>query len=149
MNSSFALSSATFIYALASIFYIGFRSDNSRLGYELSIYSSGDGDVTSLPDIELEVDSINLALTVNSSMNNESAVNLVGKAGIYFADATLSGPFDSVSESSKGFMLGAAVEFMLNRHFSLRADALVLHEVEDFANDESISSFTLGGHFVF
>jgi len=132
-----------------SIFYFGYRSDNSRLGYELSIYSSGDGEVTSLPDIELEVDSINLALTVNSSINNESALNLMGKAGIYFADATLSGPFDRVSESSKGFLFGAAVEFVLNRHFSLRADAQVLREVEDFANDESVSLFTLGGHFIF
>jgi len=132
-----------------SIFYVGFRPEDSRLGYELSFYNSGDSEVTSLTDIELQVETINLMLTLNSSMNNKSPLNLSGKAGIYFADATLSGPFDSVKEKSNGFLLGVGVEFALNQHFSLRADAYILEDVEDFANDESISIFSLGGQFYF
>lgn len=38
---------------------------------------------------------------------------------------------------------------MLNRHFSLRAGAYSFIEVEDCANDESISIFNLGGQLVF
>lgn len=133
----------------ASIFYVGFRPQDNRLGYELSFYDSGDSEVTSLTDIDLQVETINLVLTVNSSMNNKSPLNLVGKGGIYFADATLSGPFDSVSESSNGLLLGGAVELVLSQHFSLRADIYYLNNVEDFANDESISVVSLGGHFIF
>ncbi len=132
-----------------SIFYVGFHPEDSRLGYELSFYNSGDSEVTSLTDIELQVETINLMLTLNSSLNNKSKLNLSGKAGIYFADATLSGPFDSVSEKSNGFLLGGGVEFALNQHFSLRADAYILEDVEDFANDESISIFSLGGQYLF
>ncbi len=132
-----------------SIFYVGFRPEDSRLGYEVSFYNSGDSEVTSLTDIELEVKTINLVLTVNSSLNNKSALNLSGKAGIYFADATLSGPFDSVSEKSNGFLLGVGAEYALSQHFSLRADAYILEDVEDFANDESILIFSLGGQYLF
>ncbi|MCP4407130.1 MAG: porin family protein, partial [Gammaproteobacteria bacterium] len=91
----------------------------------------------------------NLVLTINSSGINKSRLNLFGQGGIYFADTTLSGPFDSVSKNSNGFLLAAGVEIMLNRHFSLRAEAYHLFDVEDFADDESISSLNLGGHFIF
>lgn len=133
----------------ASIFYIGFRPEGGRLGYELSFYDSGDSEVTSLTDIELQVDTVNLVLTVNSSINNKSPLNWVGKGGIYFADTTLSGPFDRVSESSNGFLFGAGVELVLSQHFSLSADIYHLNNVEDFANDESVSILTVGGHFIF
>ncbi len=133
----------------ASIIYFGYRPDDSRLGYELSFFDSGDSEVTSLTDIEIEVDTINFALSVNSSTNDNSTFNLFGKAGIYFADTTLRGPFDSVSEDSNGFLLAGGLEIMLNRHFSLRAEAYNLFDVEDFANDESILTFNLGGQFVF
>lgn len=133
----------------ASIFHIGYRSEDSRLGFELSIYDSGVAEVTSLDDIDFEVETINLVLTVNSSKKRESGLNLVGKAGIYFADSTLSGPFDSVSESSNGFLLGVGAELALTRHFSLRADVYVLSDVEDFANDEPVEIVSLGGSFYF
>jgi hypothetical protein len=133
----------------ASIFRFGYRLKDSRLGYELSFFNSGDSKVTSLTDIEIQVETINLVLTVNSSRNNKSRLNLFGQGGIYFADTTLTGPFDSVSEDSNGFLLAAGIEIMLNRHFSLRAEAYNLFDVEDFANDESISSLNLGGNFIF
>lgn len=38
---------------------------------------------------------------------------------------------------------------MFNRHFSLRAEACNLNDVEDFANDESIPFFSLEGQFAF
>lgn len=133
----------------ASIFRIGYRPDNSRLGFELSIYDSGDAEVTSLNDIELEVETINLAVTVNSSRNSRSTLNLFAQGGIYFADTTLSGPFDSVSENSNGFLVAAGVEVMLNRNFSIKAEAYNLFDVEDFANDETISTLNIGGQFVF
>jgi hypothetical protein len=133
----------------ASIFRFGYRPNNSRLGYEASFYDSGDSEVTSLTGIDIQVDTVNLVLTVNSSKNNRSGLNLFGQGGIYFADTTLSGPFDSVSESSNGFLIAAGIEFMLNRHFALRAEAYNLNEVEDFANDESIIFYNLGGQFVF
>ena len=133
----------------ASIFHFGFRPKDSHLGYELSIYDSGDSGVTSLTDIEIEVDTINLVLTVNSSRNNKSTLNFFGQGGIYFADTTLSGPFDSVTENSNGFLLAAGVEIMLNRYFGFRAEAYNLFDVEDFANDESVSVFSLGGQFIF
>lgn len=133
----------------ATIFHFGYRPENSRLGYELSFFDSGDSEVTSLTDIELQVESVNLVLTVNSSKNNKSSFNLFGQGGIYFADTTLSGPFDSVSENSNGYLLAAGVEITVNRHFNLRAEAYNLYDVEDFANDESISFFSLGGQFVF
>jgi hypothetical protein len=115
----------------------------------VSFYDSGVSEVTSLTDIEIEVDTINLVLTINSSMNNKSPLNLFGQAGIYFADTTLSGPFDSVSEKSNGFLLSAGVEVVINRNFSLRAEGYNLREVEDFANDESITFISVGGQFVF
>ena len=133
----------------ASIFHFGYRPENSRLGYEVSFYNSGESEVTSLTDIELEVETINFLLTVNSSRNRESTLNFFGKGGIYFADSTLSGPFDSVSENSNGFLLAAGIDIMLNRHFGLRAEAYNFFDVEDFANDESISVLSLGGQFVF
>lgn len=133
----------------ASIFHFGYRPKDSHLGYELSIYDSGDSEVTSLTDIEIEVETINLVLTVNSSRNNKSTLNFFGQGGIYFADTTLSGPFDSVTENSNGFLLAVGVEVMLNRHFGFRAGAYNLFDVEDFANDESVSFFSLGGQFVF
>ena len=133
----------------ASIFRFGYRPENSRLGYELSLFSTGDSQVTSLTDIDIEVDTINLVLTVNSSRNNESQLNLFGKGGIYFADTTLSGPFDRASENSNGFLLGFGIEIMLNQHFSLRAEVDNLFDVEDFVDDESISSLTLGGILIF
>ncbi len=133
----------------ASIFRFGYRPEDSRLGYELSFFNSGDSEVTSLTDIEIQVETINLVLTVNSSRNNKSWLNLFGQGGIYFADTTLTGPFDRVSENSNGFLLAAGVEIMLNRHFSLRAEAYNLFDVEDFVDDESISSFNLGGNFIF
>ncbi len=133
----------------ASIFRFGYRPEESHLGYELSFFNSGDSDVTSLTEIEIQVETINLLLTVNSSRNKNSRLNLFGQGGIYFADTILIGPFDRVSETSSGFLLAVGVEFMLNRHFSLRAEAYNLFDVEDFANDESISSFNLGGNFIF
>ena len=133
----------------ASIFRFGYRPENSRLGYELSFFSSGNSEVTSLTGIDIEVDTINLVLTVNSSRNNKSRLNLFGKGGIYFADTTLSGPFDRASENSNGFLLGLGIEIMLNQHFSLRAEAENLFDVEDFVDDESISSLTLGGILIF
>jgi opacity protein-like surface antigen len=133
----------------ASIFRFGYRPENSRLGYELSFFSSGDSQVTSLTDIDIEVDTINLLLTVNSSTNNKSRLNFFGQGGIYFADTTLSGPFDSESENSNGLLLGLGIEIMLNQHFSLRAEAYNLFDVEDFVDDESISSLNLGGNFIF
>jgi len=132
-----------------SIFHFGYRPENSRLGYELSFYNSGKSEVTSLTDIELRVETINFVLTVNSSRNRESTLNFFGQGGIYFADSTLSGPFDSVSENSNGFLLAAGVEIMLNRHFGLRAEVSNLFDVEDFADDESVSFLSLGGRFVF
>lgn len=132
-----------------SIFHFGYRPENSRLGYELSFYSSGKSEVTSLTDIELEVETINFVLMVNSSRNGESALNFFGQGGIYFADSTLSGPFDSASENSNGFLLAAGVEIMLNRHFGLRAAVSHLFDVEDFADDESVSFLSLGGQFTF
>jgi hypothetical protein len=133
----------------ASIFRFGYRPRDSRLGYELSFFNSGDSQVTSLSDIEIQVDTINLVLTVNSSTNKKSRLNLFAQGGIYFADTTLSGPFDRVSDNSNGFLVAAGVEIMLNRYFSLRAEAYNLLDVEDFANDESISSLNLGGNFIF
>jgi len=133
----------------ASIFRFGYRPAGNRLGYELSFFDSGDSEVKSLTDIEIQVETINLVLTINSSEANKSRLNLFGQGGIYFADTTLSGPFDSVSENSNGFLLAAGVEIMLNRNFSLRAEAYHLFDVEDFADDESISSLNLGGHFIF
>ncbi len=133
----------------ASIFHFGFRPENSRLGYEVSFYDSGESEVASLTGIEVEVETINLVLTINSSRNRESTLNFFGKGGIYFADSTLSGPFDSVSEDSNGFLLAAGIEIMLNRHFGLRAEACNLFDVEDFANDESVLFFSVGGQIVF
>ena len=133
----------------ASIFRIGYRPRESHLGYEFSFFDSGDAEVTSLADIDIEVDTINLALTFNSASDPRSRFNLFAQGGIYFADTTLSGPFDSVSENSNGFLLGAGVELMLNRHFGLRAEALQFFDVEDFANDESITTLNLGGLLVF
>lgn len=133
----------------ASVFHFGFRPENSHLGYEVSLYDSGESEVTSLTDIEVEVETINFLLTINSSKNRESALNFFGQGGIYFADSTLSGPFDSVSENSNGFLLAAGIEIMLNRHFGLRAKACNLFDVEDFADDESVLFFSLGGQFVF
>ena len=133
----------------ASIFHFGYRPDDSHLGYEFSVFDSGDAQVTSLTDIELEVESFNLVLTLNSASNDRSRLNLFAQGGIYFANTTLSGPFDSVTENSNGFLLAVGVGIMLNRHFGLRAEALHLFDVEDFADDESISAFNLGGQFTF
>ena len=133
----------------ASIVRIGYRPYGSRLGYELSFFDSGDAEVTSLDDIDLQVETINLALSVNSGRVFRSRVNLFGQGGIYFADTTLSGPFDRVSEDSNGFLLAAGVEVMLNRNFSIKAEAYNLFDVEDFADDESITIVNLGGQFVF
>ena len=133
----------------ASIFRFGYRPKDSNLGYELSFFDSGDSQVTSLTDIEIQVDTINLVLTLNSSRNHRSRLNLFGQGGIYFADTTLTGPFDSVSENSNGFLLAVGIEIMLSRHFSLRAEAYNLFDVEDFANDESISSLNFGGNVIF
>lgn len=133
----------------ATIFRFGYRPRESHLGYELSFFDSGDSEVTSLTNIDIEVDTINLVLTFNSASNAQSRLNLFAQGGIYFADTTLTGPFDSVSENSNGFLLAAGVEFMLNRHFGLRAEACQLFDVEDFANDESITTFNLGGQILF
>ncbi len=133
----------------AAIFRIGYRPSDSRMGYEFSVFDSGDAEVTSLTDIDLEVDTINFALTFNSATDPRSRFNLFGQGGIYFPDTTLSGPFDSVSENSNGFLLAAGIEFMLNRHFALRAEAFQFFDVEDFANDESITTVNVGGQFVF
>ena len=133
----------------ASIFRFGYRPEDSHLGYELSFFNSGDSEVTSLTDIEIQVETINLVLMVNSSGNSKSLLNLFGQTGIYFSETTLTGPFDRVSENSNGFLLAAGVEIMLNRHFSLRAEAYNFFDVEDFVDDESISSFNLGGNFIF
>ena len=133
----------------AAIFHFGYRPRDSRLGYEVSFYDSGDSDVTSLTGIEIEVETLNLALTVNSSSNNKSMLNFYGQGGIYFADTTLSGPSGSVSENSNGYLLAVGVEIMLNRHFGFRAEAYNLFDVEDFANDEDVSVFNLGGQLVF
>lgn len=133
----------------ASIFRIGYRPDNSRLGYELSVYKSGNAEVASLTDIELEVETINLAVSVNSSRNSRSRLNLFAQGGIYLADTTLSGPFDKVSENSNGFLLAAGIEVMLNKNFSIKAEASNLFDVEDFANDETISTLNFGGQLVF
>ena len=102
-----------------------------------------------MTDIEIQVESLNLILTVNSSRNNKSGLNLFGQGGIYFADTTLTGPFDSVRKDSNGFLIAVGFEIMLSPHFSLRAEAYHLFDVKDFANDESISSFNLGGNFFF
>ena len=133
----------------ASIFYFGYRPDDSHLGYELSFFDSGDSEVSSLTDVTVKVDTFNLALTVNSSRNNKSRLNLFGQSGIYFADTALTGPFDSANENSNGLLLAAGIEIMLNRHFSLRAVAQNFFDVEDFADDKSILIFNFGGQLVF
>lgn len=133
----------------ASIFRIGYRPDDGRLAYELSFLDTGDAEVTSLADIELQVETINLVITVNSSRRFPSRLNFFGQGGIYFADTTLSGPFDSVSEDSNGLLLAVGAEVMLNRNLGIRAEAYNLLDVEDFANDESISIVNVGVQFVF
>ena len=133
----------------ASKFHFGYRPSNSHLGYEISFYDSGNSEVTSLSGIDLRVDSLNLLLSYNTSRAQKSPLNFFAQGGIYFADTTLTGPFDSVSENSNGFMLSAGVEVMLNPNFGLRAEIYRLDRVEDFANDESLNFFTLGGQFVF
>ena len=133
----------------ASLFLIGYRPEDSHLGYELSFFDSGDAKVTSLSDIEIEVRSFNLALSVNSSKIDESRLNLFGKGGIYFGKTTLFGPFDSVREPSNGFLIGAGIDIMLNQRFGLKAEAYQLFDVEDFADDRSVSFYNLGGQFVF
>ena len=133
----------------ASIFRFGYRPRDSYLGYEFSLFDSGDAEVTSLSEIDLEVDTINLVLTVNSARNPQARFNLFGQGGIYFADTTLAGPFDSVSENSNGFLFGVGVEFMLSRYFGLRAEAFRFLDVEDFADDESITTLNLGSQFRF
>jgi hypothetical protein len=133
----------------AAIFRFGYRPNDSILGYELSYFDSGNSEVTSLTDIEIQVDTINLVLTVNSSRDNRSRLNLFGQGGIYFADTTLTGPFDSVSENSNGFLLAVGIEILLSRYFSLRVEAYNLFDVEDFASDKSISSLNLGGNIIF
>lgn len=133
----------------ATVFHIGFQPEKSHLGYELSFYHSGDAEVTSLTGIELEVETINLVITANSSGNQRTPLNLYAQGGFYFAKAFLSGPSGTVKENSNGFLLAVGIEFLLNRHIRLRAGAYHLHEVEDFANDESISVISLGGQLVF
>ena len=133
----------------ASLVVLGYRPEDSRLGYELQFFGSGDSAVTSLDDIEIEVRSLNLVLSLNSSKNHESRLNLFAKGGIYFAKTILSGPFDSVRENSNGFLIGAGIDFMLNRHFGLKAEAYRLFDVEDFADDRPVSFYNLGGQFVF
>ena len=123
----------------ASFFRFGYRPNNSHLGYELSYFNSGDSKITSLTDIEFQVDSINLVLTLNNSKENRSWLNLFGQGGIYFVDAILTGPLDYVSTDSNGFILAAGFQLMVNRQFSSRAEAYNLIDIEDFANDESIS----------
>lgn len=133
----------------ASLLLFGYRPEDSHLGYELSFYDSGDADVTSLSDIEIEVDSLNFVLSVNSSTDYTSTLNLYGKGGIYFAKTILSGPFDSVRESSNGFLVAAGIDIMLNRHFGLKAEAYQLFDVEDFADDRSVIFYNFGGQFLF
>ncbi len=133
----------------ASLIRIGYRPDNSHVGYEFSFFDTGKAEVTSLRDIDIEVDSVNLALTYNSSTSSESTWNFVGQGGIYFADTTLTGPAGRVSEDSNGFLLGAAAELGLNRHFALRAEVLYFFDVEDFVDDETISYLGFGGRVEF
>ena len=133
----------------ASIFRLGYRPNNAHLGFELSFFNSGASQITSLTDIEFKVDTINLVLTLNTSRDNRSRLNIFSQGGIYFADSTLTGPFDSVSENSNGFLFAVGIEMMLHSHFSLRAEVYNLFDVADFANDESISSVILGGNVIF
>ena len=133
----------------ASLFHIGYRPEDSRLGYELSFFDSGTAEVTSLSAIDIEVESLNFVLSLNSSRNAESRLNLFGKGGIYFAKTILAGPFDRVRENSNGFLIATGIDFSLNRHFGLKAEAYRLFDVEDFADDRSLTFFNLGGQFYF
>ena len=133
----------------ASILRFGYRPEGSHLGYELVVFDSGDSKVTSLSGIDIQVETVNLVLTLNSSRNSNARFNLFGQGGIYFADTILTGPFDDVSENSNGFLLAGGVEFRLGRAFSLRAEAYNLFDVEDFASDESVSAVNFGGQIVF
>ncbi len=133
----------------AFVFHFGYRPRDSRLAYEFSIFDSGKADVTSLSGIDLEVDTLNFSLVFNSSSNRKSTLNFFGQGGIYFANSTLSGPFDSVNERSNGFLFALGFDAMLNPHFGLRFKAGSLLDVEDFADDESVYFYSFGGQFVF
>ncbi len=133
----------------AFLFHLGYRPRDSRLAYEFSIFDSGKAEVTSLSGIDLEVDTLNFSLVFNSSSHPKSTLNFFGQGGIYFANTTLSGPFDRVSERSNGFLVALGFDVMINQHFSLRLRASNLLDVEDFADDESVSFYSFGGQFVF
>ena len=79
--------------------------------------------MTSLNDIEVDFETVNLVVTVNSARNDNSTLNFFGQGGIYFADTTLSGPADSVSDNSNGFLIAVGIEVMVNRYFGFRAEA--------------------------
>ncbi len=132
----------------ATQLYLGYRGW-SRLGYEVVLLDTGNAEVIGLNDIQLDVNAVNLGLTLNSATNHQEPLNAYLSGGIYLADTTLIGPVASVSEGSTGFTAGAGLELSLNEYFKLRADARVLFDVEDFANDESISMLSIGGQFNF
>lgn len=126
---------------------IGFGiTDNFAI--EASLYDSGDADITSLPSVTIATDGTNVSVLYRVDNSKNKITGFFG-AGYYSFDSTLEGPGGSVSIDTSGLSLIVGLHYAIAEHFALRGDANYFSGVDDFADNNDVMSFQVGGVFLF
>lgn len=133
--------------ATATKFLVGARLSDT-IAMEITLYDSGDADITSFSGLTLTTDGINLSVLYVLGASNSKLRAHVG-AGVYNFDTTLEGPGGSTSESGSGLSLAAGLSYDVTQNFALRADADLFAGVKDFADNQPLRSLHIGVVFTF
>jgi hypothetical protein len=125
----------------------GYQPLDGGFGVEASYLDLGEADIQNTNG-ELNMSGYNLAGTYSfGGMSTGS--NFVVRVGSYFLDTELSGPGGSVTEESNGLSMGVGMGFHVSEQFVLAGDIDTYIGVDDFADDESVTAFSVAAQYHF
>lgn len=129
------------------IFYLGYEGFESDWRYELSYLDAGEADIDEVDSVSLSVSGLNFSVDYSLLKAQDDGLGLYFGAGAHFLNSRLIGPASTVTEKSRGLTLASGLEYQLTKSFRLRGDLKLLYQVNDFADNESITLLTVGGLF--
>jgi len=134
-------------------YYIGFQPAGKLYSFEIAVLDSGEADIDNNPFgfESIRVDGYNISAVYNTAPNFgfKQPTNLFFKLGYYLVETEVKTTTTSFTEDSNGLSFGLGLDYAINDAFSLRADLEGLYKVDDFADEEIVTFFTLGAQINF
>ncbi len=135
-------------------FYIGYKPKDNHFAVELASVDSGDADIEDgfgIFNSSIRVEGWNLSAVYNTAANlgQDEPFNVFIKLGYYSVDTDIDTNISDLSEDSSGLSFGVGLEYAITNNFILRADIEGLSDVEDFADDETVTLASIGVQFQF